>query len=102
MDNKNHPPVRVLPEFHAIILSMELVKEIIRFIALLPDSDVSHLALLHLALSCHQLSIVALGEFWQRFQHSLLPLIEILGVGNFVRYWGIGVSLLVRYHTQVC
>ena len=98
---ENRPPVRALPVCHAIILSVELVEEIIRSVALLPDSDASHLALLRLALSCHQLSIVALGELWRRFQHSLLPLIEILGAGNFVRYCGIGVCFLMPYHAQV-
>ena len=85
-----------LPRKHSTtFLSVELVEEIIRFVALLADSKVACLALLQLALSCHWLSFIALSKLWGRFQHSLLPLINILGTGNFVSYMGVGVRRIV-------
>ena len=84
-------------------LSVELVEEIIQFVSVLLDSDAAHLALLHLALSFHHLSITALDELWGRFQHSLLSLINILGGESFVRYQGIGleVRLFTSCHSTV-
>ena len=90
-----------LIEHSGVSLPVELVEEIIQFVRVLLDSDVACLALLHLAFSCHHLSITALGELCGRFQHSLLPLINILGGESFVRYQGIGVRLFTSCHSTV-